>query len=89
MYRNVMRRVIGAAAALALAGASVPAQAQDFINVLTGGTSGVYYPLGVALSKVFTDKVQGSRPSVQATKASVRAVRTPPGTARRSSSTSS
>ena len=49
----------------------MPAQAQDFINVLTGGTSGVYYPLGVALSKVFTDKVQGSRPSVQATKASV------------------
>ena len=71
MYRKVMRRAIGAAAALALAGASVPAQAQDFINVLTGGTSGVYYPLGVALSKVFTDKVQGSRPSVQATKASV------------------
>ncbi|MBD2748401.1 TAXI family TRAP transporter solute-binding subunit [Microvirga sp. BT688] len=67
----MMRRLIGAAAAAALAGASIPAQAQDFINVLTGGTSGVYYPLGVALSKVFTDKVQGSRPSVQATKASV------------------
>ena len=49
----------------------MPAQAQDFINILTGGTSGVYYPLGVALSKIFTDKVQGSRPSVQATKASV------------------
>src|ERR687893_791143 len=65
------RRLVGAAAALALAGASLPAQAQDFINVLTGGTSGVYYPLGVAISKVFTDKVQGSRPSVQATKASV------------------
>ncbi|MXQ12805.1 TAXI family TRAP transporter solute-binding subunit [Microvirga makkahensis] len=71
MYRNVMRRLVGAATALALAGASLPAQAQDFINVLTGGTSGVYYPLGVALSKVFTEKVQGSRPSVQATKASV------------------
>jgi uncharacterized protein len=65
------RRLVGAAAALALAGASLPAQAQDFINVLTGGTSGVYYPLGVAISKVFTDKVKGSRPSVQATKASV------------------
>ncbi|HEU6442147.1 MAG TPA: TAXI family TRAP transporter solute-binding subunit [Microvirga sp.] len=62
---------MGAATALALAGAGLPAQAQDFINVLTGGTSGVYYPLGVALSKVFTEKVQGSRPSVQATKASV------------------
>jgi TRAP transporter TAXI family solute receptor len=71
MYRKVMRRAVGAAAAIALAGASITAQAQDFINILTGGTSGVYYPLGVALSKVFTDKVQGSRPSVQATKASV------------------
>jgi len=71
MYRNVKRRLMGAATALALAGAGLPAQAQDFINVLTGGTSGVYYPLGVALSKVFTEKVQGSRPSVQATKASV------------------
>jgi TRAP transporter TAXI family solute receptor len=71
MKRTVMRRLMGAAAALALAGASLPAQAQDFINVLTGGTSGVYYPLGVALSKVFSEKVQGSRPSVQATKASV------------------
>src|SRR5690349_11553434 len=71
MHRTIMRRLIGAAAAVVLAGATVPAQAQDFINVLTGGTSGVYYPLGVALSKVFTDKVQGSRPSVQATTASV------------------
>ena len=71
MRSRFTRRLVGAAAALALAGASVPAQAQDFINVLTGGTSGVYYPLGVALSKVFTDKVPGARPSVQATKASV------------------
>ncbi|WP_162419661.1 TAXI family TRAP transporter solute-binding subunit [Microvirga brassicacearum] len=65
------RRLLGAAAAFALGGASIPAQAQDFVNILTGGTSGVYYPLGVALSKVFSDKVPGSRPSVQATKASV------------------
>jgi len=71
MHRKVMRRLMGAATALALAGAALPAQAQDFINVLTGGTSGVYYPLGVALSKVFSEKVPGSRPSVQATKASV------------------
>ncbi len=47
------------------------AQAQQFINILTGGTSGVYYPMGVALAKIYTDKVQGVRPSVQATKASV------------------
>ncbi len=59
---------LSVAAALALS----PAQAADtFVNVLTGGTSGVYYPLGVALSKVYGDKIPGARPSVQATKASV------------------
>ncbi len=45
--------------------------AQDFINVLTGGTSGVYYPLGVALSKIYGEKIPNARPTVQATKASV------------------
>jgi uncharacterized protein len=47
------------------------AKAEDFINVLTGGTGGVYYPMGVAISKVFGDKIPGTKPSVQATKASV------------------
>ena len=47
------------------------ARADDFINVLTGGTSGVYYPLGVALSKIYSEKIPNARPSVQATKASV------------------
>jgi TRAP transporter TAXI family solute receptor len=69
--RTKLTRRLAVAAALVLAGASAPAQAQNFINILTGGTSGVYYPLGVALSKIYTDKIQGSRPSVQATKASV------------------
>jgi hypothetical protein len=43
----------------------------EFINVLTGGTSGVYYPMGVGMSKLFGEKIAGARPSVQATKASV------------------
>ena len=51
--------------------AAPAARADDFINVLTGGTSGVYYPLGVGLSKIFSEKIPGVRPSVQATKASV------------------
>ena len=71
MRSTLTRGLMGVATAVALAWANVPAHAQDFINILTGGTSGVYYPLGVALSKVFTDKIKGSRPSVQATKASV------------------
>jgi hypothetical protein len=57
-----------AAAALALAPA---ARAQQFVNVLTGGTSGVYYPLGVAIGKIFSDKLPGVKTQVQATKASV------------------
>ena len=61
---------LAAIAAVTIA-AAAPVKAETFINVLTGGTSGVYYPLGVALSQVFTDGVPESRPSVQATKASV------------------
>jgi uncharacterized protein len=57
--------------ALALAAASVPAQAQQFINVLTGGTSGVYYPLGVALSNIYAKAIPDAKSSAQATKASV------------------
>src|SRR5690606_22823540 len=62
-------RVTAVAAVFAMA--PVAGQAQNFINVLTGGTAGVYYPLGVAISKIISDKIKDSRPSVQATKASV------------------
>ena len=43
----------------------------EFINILTGGTSGVYYPLGVGLSKIYGEKIEGSKVQVQSTKASV------------------
>ena len=43
----------------------------EFINILTGGTSGVYYTLGVGLSKIYGEKIKGSKVQVQATKASV------------------
>jgi TRAP transporter TAXI family solute receptor len=57
-----------AAAALALPTA---VKAEEFINILTGGTSGVYYPLGVGLSKIYGDNIAGARTQVQSTKASV------------------
>lgn len=65
-----MRQIASIALSAALLVAPVAAKA-EFVNVLTGGTSGVYYPLGVAISKVLTEKVPDARPSVQATKASV------------------
>jgi uncharacterized protein len=45
--------------------------ADNFVNVLTGGTSGVYYPLGVALANVIGKAMPSLKTSVQATKASV------------------
>ena len=45
--------------------------APTFINILTGGTSGVYYPIGVGLSQIYGHDIQGAKTSVQATKASV------------------
>ena len=69
---SISIRSAAISAALAFSVLSAPvARAQDFIGVLTGGTSGVYYPMGVALSNIFSSKIPGSRPNVQATKASV------------------
>jgi len=44
---------------------------EEFINILTGGTSGVYYPLGVGISKIYGEKIKDVKVQVQATKASV------------------
>jgi len=65
-------RLMAAAVAAAAVVLSAPAAgAQQFVNVLTGGTSGVYYPLGVAIGKIFSDHLPGVKTQVQATKASV------------------
>ena len=49
---------------------SLGANAAEFINVLTGGTSGVYYPIGVSLSQIYGKALPDAKISVQATKAS-------------------
>ncbi|TLX53432.1 C4-dicarboxylate ABC transporter [Stutzerimonas nosocomialis] len=58
------------AAAAAFSASTAAVAAPTFINILTGGTSGVYYPIGVALSQQY-NKIDGAKTSVQATKASV------------------
>lgn len=57
------------AAVLALT--TLPAAAEQFINILTGGTSGIYYPLGIGLSNIDSKALPDAKVSVQATKASV------------------
>ncbi|TXL62411.1 TAXI family TRAP transporter solute-binding subunit [Zeimonas arvi] len=68
MNRHIRGFIAAAAIGLGLSGA---AQAQQFVNVLTGGTSGIYYPLGVALSQIFGKEIPEAKSSVQSTKASV------------------
>ncbi|MCS6778296.1 MAG: TAXI family TRAP transporter solute-binding subunit [Geminicoccaceae bacterium] len=68
----IARRLLGGLlAGTLLLAATASAWAQQFVTVLTGGTAGVYYPLGVALSKIYGDKISSVRTSVQSTKASV------------------
>jgi TRAP transporter TAXI family solute receptor len=57
-------------ATLAMAAGTAVAQ-QKFINILTGGQAGVYYPLGVALSQIYSKAMPDAKVQVQATKASV------------------
>lgn len=69
------RALLGAATAACLARpafVSRPAWAQSrYLTILTGGTAGVYYPLGVALASIYGAAIPGVRASVQATKGSV------------------
>jgi TRAP transporter TAXI family solute receptor len=66
-----LRNALGCLLIAAGFAASPPAAAAEFVNVLTGGTSGVYYPLGVALGNAIGKTMPAVKTSVQATKASV------------------
>ena len=65
MIRSLRHIALGASLALA-----IPAFAVQYVNVLTGGTSGVYYPLGVALSQIYAKLLPDAKIAVQSTKAS-------------------
>ena len=67
----MLKKISALLAALLLTSNSAKAQSAEFINILTGGTAGVYYPLGSALTKIYGDNIKGSKVQVQVTKASV------------------
>jgi TRAP transporter TAXI family solute receptor len=64
-----MLRPLLAAALLVVSGLAF--SQQQYINILTGGTSGVYYPMGVAMSRLIGAAIPDAKVSVQSTKASV------------------
>ncbi len=61
---------LGISLAAALLSGTALAQQQQFVNVLTGGQAGVYYPLGVALSQIYGQAIPNARSTAQVTKAS-------------------
>ena len=65
------RQLIAAAIASFVALSAPAAVARQTITVLTGGTSGVYYPLGVAIAKIYSDNIPNVKTRVRATEASV------------------
>ena len=67
-------RTLALAIAIAAALASSVA-AQPSIAILTGSTSGVYYPLGHAISAIFLKTIPGARSSVQVTQGSIENLR--------------
>jgi TRAP transporter TAXI family solute receptor len=62
------RSIVLAALALAAAG---PAAAQQRLSIATGGTGGVYYPLGGGLANVVSKAVPGVEATAEVTSASV------------------
>jgi TRAP transporter TAXI family solute receptor len=64
-----MRRVLLLTAVLFAFVASASAETE--IVILTGGTSGVYYPIGIAMGRVYERAIPDTRVTVQSTQASV------------------
>jgi TRAP transporter TAXI family solute receptor len=59
-----------------LVGLAAPSQAAEtLVTILTGSTSGIYYPLGMALSSIEGNAIKGVSFSVQSTKGSVENLR--------------
>ena len=68
-----MNRIFGAFAALALALIAAPVLAQEKINIsiATGGTGGVYYPLGGGMANVLSKFVPGMQATAEVTGGSI------------------
>lgn len=62
------------AAVLLLSGVA-GGQQRRFVNLATGGTAGVYFPIGSALARIWTERVPGVQATAQSTGASVANIR--------------
>src|SRR5437764_4994550 len=70
MLKGVLTRVFSVALATLVAGAAAEAQQKTF-SIGTGGTGGVYYPLGGAMANVLTKYLPGVQATAEVTGRSV------------------
>ncbi|HSM22823.1 MAG TPA: TAXI family TRAP transporter solute-binding subunit, partial [Rubrivivax sp.] len=66
---RIVRWVAVAATAAAALTSTLALAQQQFVNILTGGQAGVYYPLGVALSQIYGKSIPNVKATAQVTKA--------------------
>ena len=67
---RIVRWVAAVAATAAALTSTLALAQQQFVNILTGGQAGVYYPLGVALSQIYGKAIPNAKATAQVTKAS-------------------
>ena len=67
-----MQRVIGIALACSLSGACSPdGTPVRHLTIATGGTSGIYFPLGGTIARIYTESLPGINASAQSTAGSL------------------
>ncbi len=73
MFKTVTRRSFGllGTAAIVSMGLSTHVAAQEQLSIATGGTGGVYYPMGGGLAEVINNHVEGYSATAEVTGASV------------------
>lgn len=79
MRRSLLKAAVIPAGVLLLSACSQPADNTDGpvenLSIATGGTSGVYYPIGGVLATIIESEFEGHQASVEATGASVENIR--------------
>jgi TRAP transporter TAXI family solute receptor len=68
---TTLRRAVQAASLALLTALAAPALAQEKISITTGGTGGVYYPLGGGMANVLSKNVPGLQVTAEVTGGSV------------------
>lgn len=73
MFKSVTRRSFGlfGTAVVVAMGFGAPSIAQEQLSIATGGTGGVYYPMGGGLAEIINNRIEGYSATAEVTGASV------------------